>query len=234
MLMGCGYGIIRPIISIVSVPLSQRISVMSLHPHVITPVPEDTARVARAAFPKGHPSLTFRDALGTIFQDEDFAALFPAWGQPALPPWRLALVTLMQFRENLADRQAAEAVRARIDWKYLLSLELTDPGFDFSVLSEFRDRLLAGSAEELLLEKLLEQSRALGWLKPRAQQRTDSTHVLAAMRVLTRLELVAETLRAALNALATVAPTWLQGVAPLAWDERYGKRIEQTRLPQEP
>jgi len=126
MLMGCGYGIIRPIISLVSVPLSQRISGMSLHPHVITPVPEDTARVARAAFPKGHPYLTSRDALGTIFQDEDFTALFPAWGPPGLPPWRLALVTIMQFRENLADRQAAEAVCARIDWKYLLSLELTD------------------------------------------------------------------------------------------------------------
>jgi transposase len=205
---------------------------MSLHPHVITPVPEDTTRVARAAFPKGHPYLTFRDALGTIFQDEDFAALFPAWGQPGLPPWRLALVTLMQFRENLADRQAAEAVRARIDWKYLLSLELTDPGFDFSVLSEFRDRLLAGSAEALLLDKLLERCRTMGMLKARGQQRTDSTHVLAAIRVMNRLELVAETLRAALNELATVAPAWLQAMAPLAWYERYGKRIEDTRLPQ--
>jgi transposase len=205
---------------------------MSLHPHVITPVPEDTARVARAAFPKGHPYLTCRDALGTIFQDEDFAALFPAWGQPGLPPWRLALVTLMQFRENLADRQAAEAVRARIDWKYLLSLELTDHGFDFSVLSEFRDRLLAGSAEALLLDKLLERCRTLGVLKARGQQRTDSTHVLAAIRVMNRLELVAETLRATLNELATVAPAWLQAMAPLAWYERYGKRIEDTRLPQ--
>jgi transposase len=125
---------------------------MSLHPHVVEPVPEETARVAHAAFPKGHPYLTFRDALGTIFQDEAFTALFPAWGQPSLPPWRLALVTLMQVWENLADRQAAEAVRARIDWQYLLSLELPDPGFDFSVLSAFRDHLLAGSAEEVLLE----------------------------------------------------------------------------------
>src|SRR5499433_2098330 len=233
MLMGCGYGIIRPIISIVSVPLSQRMSVMSLHPHVITPVPEETARVPRAAFPKGHPYLTFRDALGTIFQDEDFTALFPAWGHPGLPPWRLALVTIMQFRENLADRQAAEAVRARIDWKYFLSLELTDPGFDFSVLSAFRDRLLASSAEELVLEKLLERCRAMGWLKARGAQRTDSTHVLAAMRVLNRLELVAETLRAALNAVATVAPDWLQGFAPLAWYERYGKRIEDVKLPRD-
>src|SRR5881227_3392216 len=204
---------------------------MSLHPHVIAPVPEETARVARAAFPKGHPYLTLRDALGTLFQDEDFAALFPAWGPPGLPPWRLALVTLMQFRENLADRQAAEAVRARIDWKYLLSLELTDPGFDFSVLSEFRDRLLAGSAEALLLEKLLERCRALGLLTARGQQRTDSTHVLAAIRVLNRLELVAETLRAALNAVATVAPDWLQAITPLAWYERYSRRIEESRLP---
>jgi transposase len=206
---------------------------MSLHPHVITPVPAETARVARAAFPKGHPYLTFRDALGTIFQDEDFTALFPAWGPPSLPPWRLALVTIMQFRENLADRQTAEAVRARIDWKYLLSLDLTDPGFDFSVLSEFRDRLLAGSAEEVLLEKLLERCRVLGLLKARGPQRTDSTHVLAAIRVLNRLELVAETLRATLNALATVAPDWLQGLAPLAWYARYSRRIEDTRLPRE-
>jgi transposase len=206
---------------------------MSLHPHVIAPVPEETVRVARAAFPKGHSYLTFRDALGPIFQDEDFAALFPLGGQPGLPPWRLALVTIMQFRENLADRQAAEAVRARIDWKYLLSLELTDPGFDFSVLSEFRDRLLAGSAEEVLLDKLLERCCAVGLLKARGQQRTDSTHVLAAIRVLNRLELVAETLRAALNAVATVAPAWLQAVTPLAWYERYSRRIEESRLPKD-
>jgi transposase len=207
---------------------------MSLRPQPIGPIPEQTARVAHAAFPKGHPYLTLRDHLGTIFQDADFAALFPAWGYPGLPPWRLALVTIMQFREHLADRQAAEAVRARIDWKYLLGLELSDPGFDFSVLSEFRDRLLAGGAEDLLLDTLLERGLALGWLPTRGQQRTDSTHVLAAIRVLNRVELVAETLRAALNAVATVAPTWLQGIAPLAWYERYGKRIEQTRLPQEP
>src|SRR2546428_2594252 len=203
---------------------------MSLHPHVIAPVPDETARVAHAAFPKGHPYLTFRDVLGTIFQDEDFTALFPAWGQPALSPWRLALVTIMQFRENLADRQAAEAVRARIDWKYLLSLELTDPGFDFSVLSEFRDRLLAGSAAELLLDKLLERCCDVGLLKARGQQRTDSTHVLAAIRVLNRLELVAGTLPAAPNAAATIAPDWLQAVTPLAWYERYSRRIEESRL----
>jgi transposase len=189
--------------------------------------------VARAAFPHGTPYLTFRDELGPIFQNEDFTALFPRCGQPGLPPWRLALVTLMPFRENLADRQAAEAVRARSDWKYLLGLELSDPGVDCSVLSEFRDRLLAGRAEALLLDKLLECCRALGLLKARGQQRTDATHVLAAIRVLNRLELVAETLRAALNDLATIAPAWLQRSVPPEWYERYGKRMEETRLPRE-
>src|SRR3989449_2265291 len=209
-------------------------AVMSLRLHALEPVPEETARVAHAAFPKGNPYLLLRDTLGTIFRDDDFAACFPLEGQPGLPPWRLALVTIMQFREHLADRHAAEAVRARIDWKYLLGLALTDPGFDFSVLSEFRDRLLASSAAELLLEKLLECCRAMGWLKARGSQRTDSTHVLAAIRVLNRLERVAEPLGAALNAVATVAPAWLQAVTPLAWYERYSRRIEESRLPKAP
>src|SRR5919109_3870324 len=170
---------------------------MSLHPHLIAPVPEETARVARAAFPKGHPYLTFREALGTIFQDEDFASLYAPTGQPGFTPWRLALVTILQFREHLADRQAAEAVRARIDWKYLLGLELTDAGFDCSVLSEFRDRLLAGSKEDLFLGELLERCRTLGLLKARGLQRRDSTQVVAAVRVLSPLALVAVPLRAA-------------------------------------
>jgi transposase len=205
---------------------------MSLRPCPVEPVPEDTARVARAAFPHGNLYVTLRDMLGTIFSDADFAALFPPCGQPALSPWRLALVTIMQFRETLADRQAADAVRARIDWKYLLGLTLTDPGFHFSALSAFRDRLLAGEAEELLLEKLLHHCQAFGILRAHGQQRTDATHVWAAIRVLNRLELLGETLRATLNDLATVAPDWLRGIAPPPWYERYGKRIEDTRLPQ--
>src|SRR5215207_6671460 len=122
---------------------------MSLHPqHPVPPVPKQTARIARAAFPKSSPDLTLRDRLGPIFCDPDFAELYPEGGQPAYPPWRLALITLMQFRESLSDRQAAEAVRARIDWKYLLGLELSDPGFDHSVLCEFRSRLLAQAPED--------------------------------------------------------------------------------------
>jgi len=202
-----------------------------LKPSPIEPVPEGTARVAKAAFRKGNPLLSVRDELGAIFADADFADLFPRLGQPGLAPWRLALVTLLQFRENLPDRQAAEAVRARIDWKYLLGLELTDPGFDHSVLCEFRSRLLKGSAEERLLPKLLEACQARGLLKARGRQRTDATHVLASIRVLNRLELLGETLRAALNELATVAPDWLRGAASRAWYERYARRVEDGRLP---
>src|SRR3954451_5863296 len=204
---------------------------MSLKPDPIQPVPEETARIARAAFRKGNPLLRLRNELGAIFADADFADLFSKLGRPALPPWRLALVTLLQFRENLPDRQAAEAVRARIDWKYLLGLELTDPGFDHSALCEFRSRRLAGGAEERLLGKLLEVCQARGLLKARGRQRTDSTRVLASIRALNRLELVGETLRAALNELATVAPDWLRRVAPKDWYGRYAHRVEDGRLP---
>src|SRR3954467_178333 len=189
---------------------------MSLQPAPIQPAPQTTARVARPPFRKGNPLLQLRDELGAVFADADSADLFPRLGQPGLPPWRLALVTLLQFRENLPDRQAAEAVRGRIDWKYLLGLELDDPGFDHSVLCEFRSRLLEGGAEERLLHKLLEACQARGLLKARGRQRTDATHVLASIRTLNRLELVGETLRAALNELATIAPDWLRGAAPRA------------------
>ena len=204
---------------------------MSLKPAPIEPVPEQTARIARAAFPKGNSYLTLRDELGTLYRDEDFAGLFSMRGQAALPPWRLALVTILQFHENLSDRQVAQAVRARIDWKYLLGLELADPGFNYSVLCEFRARLIAGNAEMELLERMLGQCRAQGLLKAGARQRTDSTHVLASTRTLRMLELIGETLRAALNELATLAPQWLQGVAPPRWHDLYDKRVEDTRLP---
>ena len=204
---------------------------MSLRPEPIGEVPADTARVARAAFPRGTVVTRLRDEFNALYQDEDFRKLYSVRGQPALAPWRLALVTVLQFLEHLSDRQAADAVRARIDWKYALGLELTDPGFHFSVLAEFRARLVAGGAEHLLLDAMLERFKARGLVKARGKQRTDSTHVLAAVHDLHLLELVAETLRAALDDLAAVAPGWLRGVARPVWFERYGRRVEDYRLP---
>lgn len=204
---------------------------MSLRPEAIRPVPDETARVAHAAFPKGNVYMQMRDVLGVVYHDAGFSALFSTRGRPAETPWRLALVTVMQFAEGLSDRQAAEAVRARIDWKYALGLDLTDSGFDFSVLSEFRSRLVAGAAEDLLLDALLTACNERGYLNARGRQRSDSTQVLGAVRLLNRLEQVAETLRAALNAVATIAPEWLREQTPPDWVERYGRRIEEYRLP---
>src|SRR5579862_4579624 len=135
---------------------------MSLKILPIPPVPEETARVVRACFPHGTLVVQLRDAVGTLYSDEDFADLFPRRGQPAEAPWRLALVTVLQFVEGLSDRQAAQAVRTRIDWKYALHLELEDLGFDFSVLCEFRARLLQGNEEALLFEALLRFAKERG------------------------------------------------------------------------
>ena len=204
---------------------------MSLHPQAPYPIPEETQRVARAAFPHGNLYMQVADHLGMLYQDGQFTALFPPRGQPAEAPARLALVTVLQFAEGLSDRQAADAVRSRIDWKYVLGLDLTDPGFDHTVLSEFRTRLVSGEAEHLLLDTLLTLARTQGLLKARGRQRTDSTHVVGAIRVLNRLERVGETLRAALNSLAVVAPAWVQALAPPAWYDRYAHRVENYQMP---
>lgn len=204
---------------------------MSLRPQDPLAAPEETRRVAHAAFPKGTLCLRIADALGPVYRDGQFTALFPRRGRPAEAPGRLALAVVLQFVESLSDREAADAVRGRIDWKYALGLALTDAGFDHTVLSEFRTRLVEGGAELLLLDALLDRLKSEGLVKARGRQRTDSTHVLAAVRTLNRLERVGETLRAALNELATVAPEWLQALAPLARYERYGRRVENYRLP---
>lgn len=175
--------------------------------------------------------MRMRDELGPIFTDEQFAELFSNRGQPAESPACLALTTVMQFAEGLSDRQAANAVRGRIDWKYALGLEVTDPGFDDSVLSEFRTRLVEGNAELLLFETMLTCLRDKGLLKVRGRMRTDSTHILADVRTLSRLECIGETLRQALNVVATIAPDWLRGWVPIEWYDHYSRRFEDYRLP---
>ena len=128
-----------------------------MQPQLFYVIPTETERVARAAFPNGCAIMQIRDELGMLCADQDFAALFSAVGQPAYSPSRLLLITIFQFLEGLTDRQAADSVRRAIDWKYALGLDLTDAGFHFSVLSEFRDRLLAAQAQLAPLDRLLEQ-----------------------------------------------------------------------------
>jgi transposase len=204
---------------------------MSMQPQLFYVIPAETERVARAAFPKGCTIMQIRDELGMLMADQDFAALFSAVGQPALSPCRLLLITIFQFLEGLTDRQAADAVRRAIDWKYALALDLTDPGFHFSVLSEFRDRLLAAEQQLAPLNHMLEVCRARGLIKARGKQRTDATHVLAAIRTLNRLECLGETLAHTLHHLLWDAPVWAQATIPADWWERYAQRFDAFRLP---
>src|ERR1700730_16735919 len=204
---------------------------MSMYARELGSIPEETVRVACAACPKGTLAMRLRDALRELYQDEHFVSLYPVEGQPAYEPWRLALITVLQYTEGLTDRQAANAVRERIDWKYALGLALSDPGFDFSVLSEFRTRLIDSQQETLLLDRLLEVCKQRGWLKAGGKQRSDSTHVLARVRSLSNLECVGETLRAVLDDLAALAPDWLVHHITPDWFERYSHRVENYRLP---
>jgi transposase len=204
---------------------------MSRRPRIIPDIPEETARVAQAAFPKGNLYMKMRDAWEGIYSDEQFVDLYPADGQPSIAPWRLALVIVMQSVQNLSDRQAAEAVRDRMAWKYGLSLEWEHPGFDHSVLSEFRLRLVEHEASQGWLDGLLNQFKAPGLLKGQPRQPTDSTHGLAAIRELNRLENGGETLRHTLNSLACAAPSWLEAQLQAEWADRYGKRFENWRFP---
>ncbi|MBB4964041.1 transposase [Saccharothrix violaceirubra] len=194
-------------------------------------VPEETARVAPAVFPKGCLAMRMRDVHGPVFADADFEELFPVRGRPAVSPARLALVSVLQFAEGLTDRQAAHAVRSRLDWKYALSLELTDTGFDFSVLSGFRARLAEADAGRAVFDAVLRAGGAAGLVKSGGRQRTDATHVPAATRDLSRLEFVVGTLRTALDRIAEVAGDWLVTVAAPEWFDRYTAQPEDSRFP---
>jgi transposase len=206
--------------------------VMSMQPRPWPDVPELTARMARSSSRQGNLAMRIRDELGEVYADARFAAAFGVRGRPGISPGQLMMASVLQFSENLTDRQAAEAVRDRMTWKYALGLELEDPGFDASVLSEFRSRLVAGDLTCLALDALLERLAGLGLVRAGGRQRTDSTHVLGAIRALNRLELAGESLRAALEALAAAAPGWLTRVIDESWQQVYGARIDDLHLPE--
>ncbi len=204
---------------------------MSMQPRPWPDVPELTARMARSSSRQGNLAMRIRDELGEVYADARFAGAFGVRGRPGISPGQLMMASVLQFSEDLTDRQAAEAVRDRMTWKYALGLELEDPGFDASVLSEFRSRLVAGDLTCLALDALLERLASLGLVRGGGRQRTDSTHVLGAIRMLNRLELAGESLRAALEALAVAAPGWLAGVIDESWQQVYGARIDDLHLP---
>jgi len=177
-------------------------------------------------------AVEIRDRLGQWLADEDFAAAFGIRGRPGWPPSRLALVTVLQRAEKLTDRAAAEEVRTRLDWKYLLGLSLDDPGFDHTVLAEFRGKVAGAGLEQVALDALLVKLAADGLVKAGGKQRTDSTHVVAAVAALNRLELAGESVRAALEALTAAHPDWLaQRICVPDWSRRYGTPLTSWRPP---
>ena len=197
------------------------------------PSPEIVAAVAAMYRGKReHPlPVMVRDQLGEWLSDEQFAGAYGVRGKPGWPPSRLALVTVFQKAENLTDRQAAEAVRTRIDWKYALGLGLADPGFDDSILSEFRTRVATGGLDQVVLDTLLERLAAEGLVSAGGAMRTDSTHVISAVRDVNRLELAGEAVRACLESLAVAAPHVVAHLLDDSWGKRYAARIDTWRMP---
>ena len=190
----------------------------------------NTLEIAKASFPKGNGYISLREEYGSLFYDEDFSDLYSWKGEEEIPPSYLATVTVLQYAEGLSDREAADHVRSRIDWKCLLGVELTYAGFDQSALSRFRARLLKAGVEDRLFELPLKRMKEMGLVKERGSQRTDATHVLSQVRTLNRLELVGETLRQALNEVAKIAQDWLESWIPHEWLNKYGRRVEEPKL----
>ena len=206
---------------------------MTIKPKAAEAIPEETRELAWKLCPKGTVAMHLRDELGPIYHDEDFLRLYPKWGQPSYSVWRLALITILQTLEGLTDRQAAQAVEIRVDWRYALSLPLTYRGLDFTILSDFRERLVSNDATNVLLQPVLDLCQERGWLKAGGKQRTDSTMVLARIRTLSSLESVGEGMRAALNEIASQDPQWLLGCVNPEWFDRYVHRFELARFPKE-
>jgi transposase len=208
---------------------------MSMQP-AAWPEPDPLVAAAIAAKYRGKRqrplAVQIRDRLGQWLTDDEFADVFGIRGKPGWSPSRLALVTVLQRAEKLTDRAAADAVRNHLDWQYLLGLALDDPGFDDSVLSEFRGKVAAGGLEQVVLDRLLERLAADGLVKPGGKQRTDSTHVEAAVASLSRLELTGESVRAVLEALAAAHPHWLEQRACVPdFTRRYGTPMTSWRPP---
>jgi transposase len=203
---------------------------MSLKPQPPRPMPEETANVVGSLLPTDSPYKLVGDELYEQYNEADYVDLYHTEGKPGISPVDLAFVTAFQFMENLSDREAAEALRLRLNWKYALHLPLDYAGLNYSVLSEFRDRVIEHQAEARVFESVLKQLQTLGLIKRRGRQRTDSLAVLTKVRDLNRLERVVETLRLALQALLQEDPMWTRATVPPTWEERYATRCVAERL----
>jgi len=193
------------------------------------PMPTETEKIGQKLLAENDVYRLIGDRLFVQLKEAEYADLYSIEGKPGISPILLAFITVFQFMEKLADRQAIRALRMRLDWKYALHLPLEYEGFDFSVLSEFRDRLIKGQAEGRVFEKLVEQIRGLGLIKEHGKQRSDSIAMLTKVRRLCRLETVVETLRLAIVAIVNIDQRWSKEILPPSWEEKYGERFVRQR-----
>jgi transposase len=207
---------------------------MSLQWQLSRVVPADTAELGQQLFGAEYAYRMLGDRFDQLLPEEQvFAGLYCETGRGAIPPLLVALVSVFQFLEKVPDRQAAEMVISRIDWKYALHLPLTYAGFHFTDLYAFRVRLYEHQEERRLFEEVLEKLKGMGLIKTRGKMRTDSSHVLGVVQRLTQLELVRETLRVALRASREVAGEWVEHSLPPSFCEAYAVRRSEYGLSNE-
>jgi transposase len=206
---------------------------MCLKPQPPRAIPAATASLVAGLFDDGEVYQFIGDVLFDQFRDEDFADLYPPDGQPSISPVLLSFVTIFKALEDLSDRMTVYCLRFRFDWKFALHLPPEYKGFDHTVLSEFRKRLLTHEAESRVFNAIFAQLKQLGFYKQRGIQRTDSLSIYTHHRRLKRIELCVETMRTVIKELLHRAPDWTRTTLPTEWEERYAKRCKAERLSDE-
>lgn len=195
------------------------------------PLPENTARAARSVFNVENLYLAIGDQLDALFDDLNLDDLDAFGEKRANALLTLGMVTIFQFAEWLPDRQAADAVRTRLDWKYALHLPLDHPGIDPSALSEFRRRLQLNTAGQLVFRRMLSRVAELGLLGQGDKRQADVDEVLAAVDTLSRVEQLAEAMGRTIEALASRQPEWLRAISLPHWYERYDQGFSTQQWP---
>lgn len=206
---------------------------MSVCDSLYTDIPEEIRDWGESQLEAEDIYRVIGDQLLTFIAAEELTSMYSNIGRPSINPVILSLVTILQYLENIPDRLAASLVRTRLDWKYALHLSLYDSGFHYSDLCNFRKRLLSHGKESLIFEELLKKIESLGYLKKRKHQRTDSTHVLAVVRHLSRLENLSESLRVALKAIEKADATFYKVKLPVPYTEHWSKPLNDYQMTDE-
>jgi transposase len=137
---------------------------------------------------------------------EPLSKMYEEGGRKPISPRLLASITVLQYMFRSSDREAVDHTLIRRDWRVALSLDSDYEGFHPTVLVRFRQRLIAAGLEEELFRSVLSRAKELGMLRGRRRLRVDATELLANVSVLSRADVVRETLRVVLSALVNAAP----------------------------